>query len=90
MVPEKYLLYQNYPNPFNPSTKIRFELPKPETVKIEIFDILGRKVKTLLDKQMPAGVHEVDFIASDLSSGMYFYKLKTESYSITKKMILLR
>jgi len=88
--PSSFKLYQNYPNPFNPSTKIKYELPKPEKVRIEIFNILGQKIKTLLNKQMSSGLHEIKFIAKGLPSGVYLYNIKAEKYHKTKKMILLK
>ena len=88
--PEEITLSQNYPNPFNPSTKIKFELPKPETVKIEVFNIIGQKIETLLNKPMPAGYHEVEFSGQNLSSGIYLYKIETGAWKDVKKMILLQ
>jgi predicted secreted protein len=89
-VPEKWILYQNYPNPFNPSTKIKYTLPKSSKVKIEIFNLLGQKIETILNKQMPAGLHEVEFTAMDLPSGVYLYRIATGNYVETKKMLLLK
>jgi hypothetical protein len=95
-IPEDFILYQNYPNPFNPVTEINYALPAVSYVNIEIFDILGRKIKTLMDSQQAAGLHHVKFAASDLSSGIYFYKfdgrtLKNEkSFSKVNKMLLLK
>ena len=89
-LPTKFALNQNYPNPFNPSTNIKFALPKPETVKIELYNTLGQNVKTLLNKAMKAGYHEVEFNASNLSSGVYFYRIEAGEFQDVKKMILLR
>ena len=94
-VPVKFALYQNYPNPFNPTTKIRFDIPskvKSETsnVKIIIYDISGRAVTTLLNKQTNAGRYEIDWDASNYSSSVYFYQLTAGDYSDTKKMILVK
>ena len=89
-IPDKYLLYQNYPNPFNPSTKIRFRISNSGFVSIKVYDILGREVTTLVNDEKPAGIYEVSFDASELSSGVYFYKLRTGNYIQTKKMVLLR
>jgi len=82
----------NYPNPFNPATNIGFRIPEQSNVKIIVYDILGRKVTTLLDEEKSAGEYEIIFDAEkyNLSSGVYFYKLKTEGGEITRKMILLR
>ncbi len=88
--PKEYLLYQNYPNPFNPSTKIRFAILNSGIVKLKVFDILGREVKILVNNELASGLHEVEFDASNLSSGIYFYRIESGSFSQTKKMILLR
>ncbi|MFC2088910.1 T9SS type A sorting domain-containing protein [Calditrichota bacterium] len=89
-IPIKFALKQNYPNPFNPSTKIKYDLPKSSKVKIEVFNLIGQKIKTLLNKHTPAGSHEVEFNGTDISSGVYFYKIETEKFIDTKKMVLLR
>jgi hypothetical protein len=89
-IPDEYFLHQNYPNPFNPYTKIKFALPKPETVKIEVYNLVGQKIETLLKKSMPAGNHKVEFNAQNLSSGIYFYKIEAGEFQDVKKMILLR
>jgi len=89
-VPEKHTLYQNYPNPFNPSTNIRFELSSPSDVRLEVFDMIGRKVSVLLETRMSSGFHEVSFDASSLSSGVYFYRLQTGRSVLTRKMVLLK
>lgn len=92
--PEKYFLSQNYPNPFNPTTTIRFNIPDvgsglAQTV-LKVFDILGNEVATLLNDYKPAGTYEVNFDASHLSSGVYFYRLQSGIFSDIKKMILLK
>ena len=87
--PNNLKIHQNYPNPFNPSTKIKFALPKAETVKIEVYNIIGQKIKTLLNKPMPAGYHEIEFNGRNLSSGVYLYKIEAGKWSDVKKMILL-
>ena len=94
MVPEKFELSQNYPNPFNPSTKIRYSIPNvgsglAQTV-LKVYDVLGNEVATLVNEEKPAGNYEVDFNASQLSSGIYFYKLQAGSFVETRKMTLLR
>jgi hypothetical protein len=81
-IPLKYTLKQNYPNPFNPSTTIKYTLPKSQKVKIEIFNLLGQKIQALLNKQMPAGSHAIEFIAKDLPSGIYFYRIEAGDPSI--------
>ncbi|MEX0845385.1 MAG: T9SS type A sorting domain-containing protein [Balneolaceae bacterium] len=88
--PSVFSLAQNYPNPFNPTTMISFNLPVNSEVRLEVFDLLGRKVATLVDERMQAGSHEIQFNAQNLSSGVYFYQLKTELTSLTKKMLLLK
>ncbi len=88
--PKKFALYQNYPNPFNPSTIIKFELPKTEGIKIEIFNALGQKVATLLDKQMKIGFHEVKFNAQTLPSGLYIYRLVAGNFIAKNKCLFLK
>ncbi len=89
-----YMLSQNYPNPFNPSTKINFMLPQHSDVALKIYDLTGKEVKTLINGAMEAGRHSINFDASSLASGVYFYKLSAESkigkYEQTKKMILIK
>jgi type IX secretion system substrate protein len=85
-----YKLSQNYPNPFNPSTKIKYIIPKVEKVKIEVINLLGQKIKTILYKHMPAGSHEIEFFAKDLPSGVYLYRIEAGKFQEVKKMILLR
>lgn len=89
-LPDQYSLEQNYPNPFNASTTINYSLPYPGNVKLDIYDILGRKVETLIEKQQQAGYHHVIWNAKDISTGMYFYKLQAGDYIETKKMVLLK
>jgi hypothetical protein len=88
--PENYNLYQNYPNPFNPSTTIRYSITAPDLVRIKIYDILGREVKTLINEQKQAGTYEVQFDASGLASGIYLYRIESGKFIQTKKMILLK
>jgi hypothetical protein len=85
-----YSLSQNYPNPFNPSTVISYQLPVISSVTLKVYDILGREVATLVNEEKPAGSYEVQFDASGLTSGIYFYQLNAGQYSETKKMILLK
>jgi len=89
-VPRFYKLEQNYPNPFNPSTTIQFQIPKTENVRIEIFNLLGQRVETLLDKSMPAGNHEIKFTANNLPCGAYFYKINAGSFHSVRKMLLIK
>ncbi|GJQ62082.1 MAG: hypothetical protein SCALA702_11350 [Melioribacteraceae bacterium] len=90
--PSDYFLNQNYPNPFNPETKISFGLPQPGNVKIDVFDISGRQVSTLLDEKLDAGRHNISFEANDfkLASGIYIYRLVTDNFSTSRKMLLLK
>lgn len=89
-LPDSYSLDQNYPNPFNPTTRIGFAMPEAANVRVEIFNLLGQKVETLLDSRMEAGHHFVDWNASRLSSGVYFYILQAGDFSDMKKMLLLK
>ncbi len=88
--PKEYRLMQNYSNPFNPSTKIVFELPNSGYVELKVFDVLGNEVAALVNGEMNAGRHEITFNAKNLSSGMYFYRIKTGNFVKTMKMILMK
>jgi len=83
-------LSQNYPNPFNPSTKISWQSPVGSWQTLKVYDILGKEVATLVNEEKPAGIFNVDFNASHLASGIYYYQLKVGGFIETKKMILLR
>ena len=83
-------LYQNYPNPFNPTTTISFEIPTASHVRLAIFDILGRKVKVLLDRKMSAGKHQVKLEANNLPSGLLVYRLQADNFCAAKKMLLIQ
>jgi len=85
-----YLLYQNYPNPFNSETNIEFDIKNTGNVNLEIFDILGRNVSTLINKKLQPGSYEINYDMSDMNSGVYFYKLSTENFSKTMKMLLIK
>jgi len=89
-VPKKYAISQNYPNPFNPTTKIDFELPNDSKVSILIFDILGRKITSLVNGLKKAGYYTVEFDGSNFASGMYFYRIHTEKKKKVKKMVLVK
>jgi len=89
-IPHQFKLYQNYPNPFNPTTTIKYTIPKSEKVNIEVFNLLGQKISTLLNKQMPAGSHEIEFTAMDLPSGVYPHRIEAGEYQDVKKMILIK
>lgn len=93
LMPNQFQLYNNYPNPFNPSTKIAYDLPSPVQVKVDVINILGRHVATLVDESQPAGHYEViwngrDNNGSDVSSGIYLYRLTAGDFASSKKMIL--
>jgi ligand-binding sensor domain-containing protein len=89
-VPTEYALYQNYPNPFNPSTTIEFDIPERTNVKLIIYDILGREVETLIDKELEPGKYKINFTTTNLPSGVYFYTLRTPKSIQTKKMLLIK
>ena len=89
-IPKAYNLSQNYPNPFNPATKINFSIPENGFVNMKVFDLLGREVAVPVNQNLKAGIYSVDFNASNLSSGIYFYELRTDKFSETKKMILTK
>ncbi len=88
--PSSFSLEQNYPNPFNPTTVIGFNVPKQSRITLTVYNIIGQKVATLINGQMNAGYHSVNFNAANLSSGIYFYRLEGDNISITKKMILTK
>ena len=85
-----YKLFQNYPNPFNPSTKISWQSPISSHQSLKVYDVLGNEVATLVNEFRNAGSYEIDFNASSLSSGIYFYQFRAGSYTQTKKMILIK
>lgn len=89
-IPTKFSLEQNYPNPFNPTTTIPFSLPSKEFVSLKVYDVLGREVAVLVSGQMSAGDHSALWNASNMSSGIYFYRLQASKFTETKKLILLR
>ena len=90
VTPDDYSLEQNYPNPFNPSTTINFSLPVNSFVNLKVFDMTGREVANLINQNLIAGAHEINFNAAHLTSGIYFYRLDTENFSETKKMMLVK
>jgi hypothetical protein len=89
-LPKYYTLMQNYPNPFNPTTVIEFTIPNKEFVTLKVYNILGQEVAKLVNGVKSAGVYKVSFDASDLTSGMYIYKIEAGNYSDTKKMLLMK
>jgi hypothetical protein len=90
IIPKTFELNQNYPNPFNPETKIKFGLPKEGNVKLTVFDASGRQIEELVNQKLNAGTFEVTWNGSNLSSGIYFYKLVAEGFAETKKMIMVK
>jgi hypothetical protein len=88
--PKVFALDQNYPNPFNPSTKISWQSPVSGHQALKIYDVLGNEVETLVNEEKPAGNYEVDFNATQLSSGIYFYRLQAGYYNASRKMILIK
>lgn len=89
-VPDKFELYQNYPNPFNPSTVISYSLPVNSWVTLKVYNLLGQEVATLVNEKKEAGRYDVEFNGSKLTSGVYFYRLQTETFTETKKLLLLK
>ena len=89
-VPAEFNLAQNYPNPFNPSTTISYSIPKQSKVSLKIYDMLGSEIAELVNEEKAVGSYEVNFDASNLSSGIYFYTLKTNNSVLTKKMTLIK
>jgi len=89
-IPDRFELDQNYPNPFNPETNITFRIAAKSPVKLIVFDILGRIVQTLVDKQLTPGSYQMNFSGSNLTSGLYFFRLETDALTETKKMILIK
>lgn len=90
-IPDNFKLYQNYPNPFNPTTTIEFDIPEQSKVVLKVYNILGQVVTTLLNEERRAGIHEVTFDGSRLSSGVYFYRIQAgNNFAETKKLLLLK
>jgi hypothetical protein len=89
-MPDEFYLAQNYPNPFNPTTTFEFALPTAQHVTLNIYNVLGQNVSTLVDETMNAGVHQVTWDATDVSSGVYFYRLTANDNTETRKMMLLK
>jgi hypothetical protein len=95
LIPAVFTLYQNYPNPFNPTTQIKYDLPKDAMVTINIYDVLGRMIKSLLNDNQTAGYHSLQWDATNdigegVSAGMYIYTIQAGEYQSTKKMVLLK
>ena len=90
LLPKKFELYQNYPNPFNPVTHIKYAVPKPSRVRIEIYNILGQRMQTLLNEEKPPGYYVVEFEASSMASGFYIYRMQAEGFIDIRKMIVIK
>jgi hypothetical protein len=88
--PSKYSLSQNYPNPFNPITNVKFSMLNARDVKLVVYDVMGREVQTLVNEKLSAGTYEVKFDGSMLNSGIYFYKMMTDGFTETKKMLMIK
>jgi len=89
-LPKAYALYQNYPNPFNPVSKIKYDIPQISFVTIIVYDVLGSEITTLVNEERPIGSYEVEFEATGLPSGIYFYRIQAGSFIETKKMVLMK
>jgi len=89
-IPKEFKLHNNFPNPFNPTTKIRFDIPKNSNVKISIYDINGRIINQLINKDLVVGCYELNWNASNLASGVYFYRIDAESFSDIKRMLFVK
>lgn len=88
--PKDFQLMQNHPNPFNPSTTIRYTIPVESAIQIKIYNVMGMEIETLLNRKQSAGYYNLTFDASNLPSGVYFYTIRANNYTDTKKMILLK
>jgi hypothetical protein len=89
-IPNEFSLEQNYPNPFNPTTTIRYSIPSTTSVQLKIYNILGNEIATIVNEEQPAGNYNIEYDASNLPSGIYFYTLTTKGFSETKKMTLVK
>jgi len=90
LIVDEFKLYQNYPNPFNPSTRIQYAVFSRQFVSLKVYDVLGNEITTLINDEKSAGTYEVEFDASSLPSGVYFYQLREGTLVETKKMIILK
>ena len=88
--PDEFVLMHNYPNPFNPSTTIEFAVAEKSNVMLTVFNSIGEKVSVLINEQREPGAYKIDFSAKELTSGIYYYRLETDNFVQTRKMILLR
>ena len=90
VVPEKFELHQNFPNPFNPSTTIRFDVRTAGNISLTVYDVLGREVEVIVNEFLKSGSYSVQFSGDNLPSGVYYYELRAESFSETKRMLLVK
>src|SRR5690606_29646397 len=89
-VPESFELKQNYPNPFNPVTRISYSLPVKSNISIKVYSVIGKELMTLVTGVFEPGNHSIDFNASNLSSGVYYYRLETSAFTETRKMVVVK
>lgn len=89
-IPDNYVMFQNYPNPFNPSTTIKFELPKTTDVKVAVYDITGKELEVLVNEKLQTGTYQTTWNGERYSSGVYFYKIQTDDFVQTKRMVLIK
>jgi len=89
-LPSTFRLFQNFPNPFNPSTTIKYALPERASVRLSVYDVLGREVMTLVQQEQEAGVYSAEFRGDGLTSGVYYYRLTAGRYNEVRKMIMLK
>jgi hypothetical protein len=89
-IPSAFSISQNYPNPFNPSTRIQYSVNSTQKVTLKVYGVLGNEIATLVNKEKPSGNYEVEFDATGLPSGVYFYQIQAGDFIKTKKMLLLR
>ncbi|HMS34406.1 MAG TPA: T9SS type A sorting domain-containing protein [Ignavibacteria bacterium] len=89
-VPEKFTLYQNYPNPFNPVTNLKFGISKLGFVSLKVYDVLGKEIAVLVNEKLSPGSYSLVFDGSNFNSGVYFYRLTSENFTETKKMLMIK
>ena len=89
-IANSFMLYQNYPNPFNPVTTIKFQIPENTFTSLKIYDVAGKEISTIVNENLSRGEYEYLWNANSFPSGIYFYRLETESYTQTRKMILVK